>query len=48
MLTPLQRTITAEVAASDGARDILKQKEIGDFSGIKPKSVGRPILAARQ
>jgi integrase len=31
MLKPLQRTITAEVAASDGARDILKRKEIGDF-----------------
>ena len=31
MLKPLQRMITAEVAASDGARDILKRKEIGDF-----------------
>jgi len=31
MLKPLQGTITAEVAASDGARDILKRKEIGDF-----------------
>ena len=31
MVKPLQRTITAEVAASDGARDILKRKEIGDF-----------------
>ena len=31
MLKPLQRMITTEVAASDGARDILKRKEIGDF-----------------
>jgi hypothetical protein len=31
MLKPLQRMITTEVAASDGARYILKRKEIGDF-----------------
>jgi hypothetical protein len=31
MLKPLHRMITTEVAASDGARDILKRKEIGDF-----------------
>ena len=31
MLRPLPRMTTTEVAASDGARVILKQKEIGDF-----------------
>jgi len=31
MLRPLQHLTTTEVAASDRGRDILKQKEIGDF-----------------
>src|ERR1700689_3522772 len=31
MLRPLQRMTTIEAAASADARDILKQKEIGDF-----------------
>jgi integrase len=31
MLKPLQRTTTIEAAAREGTRDILKQKELGDF-----------------
>ncbi len=31
MLRPLQRMTTMEAAANADARDILKQKEIGDF-----------------